>query len=62
MVMLLKIPIFFTCLNTLRERGGDLRFGPGAGFTMGNARSNLPRESATRSFRQRAYVRLEHAW
>ena len=42
MVMLLKIPIFFTCLNTLRERGGDLRFGPGPGFTMTDARSNLP--------------------
>jgi hypothetical protein len=32
-VMLLKVPVFLTCLVQLRERGDDLRFGQG-GFNF----------------------------
>ncbi|ORX37265.1 hypothetical protein BD324DRAFT_650870 [Kockovaella imperatae] len=39
-VMILKAPIFFTCLNQLRERGGDLQFGPPSFQGLGGASQN----------------------
>ena len=39
LVLLLKVPIFFTCLSQLRERGGDLRFSPPNFQGLGNTQS-----------------------
>ncbi|WVR06501.1 hypothetical protein IAU60_003532 [Kwoniella sp. DSM 27419] len=43
LLFLLKIPIFFSCLVKLRERGGDLAFGMPGGVTMpGSSNWNMP--------------------
>jgi len=63
LLALLKLPIFFTCLAQLRERGGDLFWGQAsAGFHgLGMPRGGQASEW-TRNFGMKAdNGRLEHA-